>query len=104
MSQLEKTIKDLIFFYVKENYNDYLKKNNMKKIEKEKILIVIEELYDNKKNHLKQFLKDALNELLKEDYPGDLVINNICFEIFQDDKFAKNRICKEIELHQENIL
>jgi len=104
MSQLEKTIKDLIFFYVKENYNDYLKKNDMTKIEKEKISIVIEELYDNKKNHLKQFLKDALNELLKEDYPGDLIINNICFEIFQDDNFAKNRICKEIELHQENIL
>jgi len=104
MSQLEKTIKDLIFFYVKENYNEYLKINNLVKIETEQIIAVIDELYDSKKNHLKEFLKNALKELLKDDYPGDLVINNICYEIFQDDKFAKNRIYKEIELHQENNL
>ena len=104
MSQLEKTIKDLIFFYVKENYNDYLKKNQLARIEKEKIMTIVDELYDNKKTHLKQFLKNALKELLNDDYPGDLVVNNICYEIFQDDKFAKNRIYKEIELHQENNL
>ena len=104
MSQLEKTIKDLIFFYVKENYNEYLKINNLVKIETEQITAVIDELYNSKKNHLKEFLKNALKELLNDDYPGDLVVNNICYEIFQDDKFAKNRIYKEIELHQENNL
>jgi len=104
MSQLEKTIKDLIFFYIKENYNKYLKVNNLVKIETEQIISVIDDLYDSKKNHLKEFLKNALKELLKDDYPGDLVINNICYEIFQDDGFAKNRIYKEIELYQENNL
>lgn len=104
MSQLEKTIKDLIFFYIKENYNKYLKVNNLVKIETEQIISVIDDLYDSKKNHLKEFLKNALKELLKDDYPGDLVINNICYEIFQDDEFAKNRIYKEIELYQENNL
>ena len=104
MSQLEKTIKELILFYVKENYNKYLTENNIIKIQNDKINEVIEELYDNKKEHLKQFIKESLKELLKGDYPGDLIINNICFDVFQDDKLCKNRVCKEIELHQANIL
>ena len=104
MSQLEKTIKDLILFYVKENYNKYLTENNIIKIQNDKINEVIEELYDNKKEHLKKFIKDSLKELLKDDYPGDLIINNICFDVFQDDTLCKNRVCKEIELHQQNIL
>ena len=67
-----------------------------------KIKEVIETLYDSKKNHLKQFLKDSLKELLNDDYPGDLVINNICYEIFEDDDLCKNRIFVEIKIYQEN--
>ena len=37
MSKLERTIKDLVIFYVKENYNNFLKENNLKKIDKDKI-------------------------------------------------------------------
>ena len=35
MSKLERTIKDLIIFYVKENYNKYLVDNNLTIIEKD---------------------------------------------------------------------
>ena len=81
MSKLERTVKDLIIFYVKENYNNYLKENNLSIIrEDNKLKEVIETLYNSKKDHLKQFLKDSLKELLKDDYPGDLVINNICYK------------------------
>jgi len=102
MSKLERTIKDLVIFYVKENYNNYLKEKNIEKIEKEKIKSVISDLYYPKKDHLKQFVKDSMKELWKDDYPGDLIIDNIFFNIYQDDKFNINRICVEIELHQEN--
>ena len=103
MSKLERTIKDLIIFYVKENYNNYLKENNLSIIrEDNKLKEVIETLYNSKKDHLKQFLKDSLKELLKDDYPGDLVINNICYEIFEDDDLCKNRVFVEIKIHQEN--
>ena len=34
---LQKNIKDLIFFYVKTNYNEYLKKQNIKIIDENKI-------------------------------------------------------------------
>ena len=103
MSKLERTVKDLIIFYVKENYNNYLKENNLSFIRDEQQLKnVIESLYDSNKNHLKQFLKDSLKEILQEDYPGDLVINNICYEIFEDDDLCKNRVFVEIKIHQEN--
>jgi len=104
MSKLERTIKDLIIFYVKENYKKYLLEKNLKSIKKENLKEVISHLYDSKKPHLKDFLKNSLKELLKEEYPGDLVINNICFQIFEDDELCKNRVCVEIELHQENNL
>ena len=104
MVKLEHTIKDLITFYIKENYNKYLKDNNLIKIDNDKIYLVISELYDNKKTHIKEFLKSSLKELLKDEYPGDLVVNNICFDIFQDDNLCKNRVYNEIKLHQENNL
>tara|TARA_B100000575_G_C22810142_1_gene477350 strand:+ start:49 stop:363 length:315 start_codon:yes stop_codon:yes gene_type:complete len=102
MSKLERTVKDLVIFYVKENYNNYLKENKIEKIDKDKIKSVISELYYPKKDHLKLFVKESMKELWKEEYPGDLVIDNIFFSIYQDDKFNINRICVEIELHQEN--
>ena len=102
MSKLERTVKDLVIFYVKENYNNYLKENKIDKIDKDKIKFVISDLYYPKKDHLKQFVKDSMKELWKDEYPGDLVIDNIFFSIYQDDKFNINRICVEIELHQEN--
>ena len=104
MVKLENTIKDLITFYIKENYNKYLNDNNLTKIDNNKIHSVINELYNNKKEHLKLFLKNSIKELLKKEYPGDLVINNICFDIFQDDNLCINRVVKEIELYQENNL
>jgi hypothetical protein len=102
MSKLERDIKDLIIFYVKENYNNYLKENNLTIIDKKKIKEIISDMYYPKKDHLKQFVKNSLKELWKQDYPGDLIIDNIFFDIYQDDKFNINRICVEIELHQEN--
>ena len=41
---------------------------------------------------------------MKDDYPGDLVVNNICYEIFQDEELCKNRIYVEIKVHQEENL
>ena len=102
MSKLERTIKDLVIFYIKENYNNYFKENNLNKINKDKIKEIISNLYYPKKDHLKQFVKDSMKELWKDDYPGDLIIDNVFFDIYQDDEFNINRISVEIELHQEN--
>ena len=97
-----KLIEDLIMFYVKENYNNYLKENEISKIENDKIESVVDKIYTDRKPHLRTFLKTSLQQLMKEDYIGDLLLTNICTDIFSDDELCKNRIIKEILLFQKN--
>ena len=57
------------------------------------------------KLELKEFVKNCMKEMTKDnpdEYPGDLVINNIFFDIYQDDELNINRIYNEIKLFQEN--
>jgi len=100
---LQKHIKDLIFFYVKTNYNKYLTDHNINYIPDENINAVIYSLYDEKKEHLKEFIKISLKKLLKDEYPGDLIVLNILVDIFNDDELCKNRLTAEIKLHQQKI-
>ena len=102
MTSLESHIRDLIFFYVKTNYNDYLKTNQLKSIPKDQIHNVVNQLYTERKDHLKIFIKSSLKQLLKEEYPGDLIILNILNDIFSDDDFCKHRLCNEIIIYQES--
>tara|TARA_B110000285_G_C14814193_1_gene463404 strand:+ start:143 stop:457 length:315 start_codon:yes stop_codon:yes gene_type:complete len=98
----EKLVQDLILFYVKENYNIYLKENNLTVIPEEKIDGVINGLYSDRKEHLKIFIKTSLKKIMKGDYVGDLLINNMLIDIFRDDKLCINRIKLEITEYQKN--
>ena len=103
MKNIQKNIKYLIFFYIKTNYDNYLIENKIKFIQDDKIDHVISTLYTERKEHLKVFIKESLKKLLKNEYPGDLVILNILLEIFADDNLCKNRLITEIKLHQQKI-
>ena len=103
MTTIQKHIKDLIFFYIKTNYNNYLQENKIKTIPDDQVDIVIIQLYTERKEHLKNFVKESLKTILKEEYPGDLVILNMLLEIFADDALCKNRLITEIKLHQQKI-
>ena len=94
-------IKELITFYAKTNYEQYLKDNNIKKIQNNKIQNVVNDLYDNKKDHIKTFLILSMKELLKDEYPGDLIINNIIIDILRDEQICKNTIISEIQNYQK---
>lgn len=100
---LQKNIKDLIYFYVKTNYDNYLKENNIKFIQNDKIDDVISELFESRKDHIKEFIKQSLKKLLNDEYPGDQTIQNILLTIFQDEELCKNRVIVEIKLHQQQI-
>ena len=103
---LQKNIRDLIFFYVKTNYNEYLKKQNIKIIDENKIDEVINNLYDDRKEHIQIFIKDSLKQLYEskmDEYPGDQTIKNILINVFQDDDLCKNRLIIEIKLHQQKL-
>jgi hypothetical protein len=97
-----KLIQDLILFYVKENYNHYLIKHQLDKIPTDEIKSVVTEIYSGKKDHLKEFLKSSLKELMKDDYIGDLALLNICTEIFSDDDLCVNRLSMEIRNYQDD--
>ena len=101
MSTIERNIKELIVFFVKENYNKYLSDNNLKFIEENKLKKIISDLYYPKKDDLKEFVKNCMKETYKNDYPGDLVINNIFYDIYHDDELNINRMYNEIKLFQE---
>ena len=59
MCTLEKRIRDLIHFYVKENYNNYLTTNNITIILESDIPNVVEILYEQKKDHIQVFASQA---------------------------------------------
>ena len=96
-------IKDLIIFYVTENYKKYLEKNNLTRLDGKKIASVVDELYSDRKQHLKDFLKSSLKKLQGAEYIGDLALQNILFEIFKDDKLNKKRLELEIKLYLDKL-
>ena len=96
-----KLIQDLILFYVKENYNKYLKENDLKIIPEKEIENVVSQLYVGKKEHIQGFLKSSLQQLMGDEYIGDQTLSNICREIFSDDDLCKNRLVMEIKNYQK---
>ena len=100
-SKNTKLVRDLIIFYVKENYKQYLQEKSLQRIPEEEISGVVDVLYGERKSHLKEFLKKSLKDIMKDDYMGDLAVQAMCNEIFQDDMFCKQRLTLEIKLFQE---
>ena len=98
MCSLEKRIRDLIHFYVKENYNHHLQKNELTFIKEEDIPTVVDKLYTVKKDHIQVFVKDSLKVMLQDEMPDEYIINNLLSEIFRDDELCKNRLIMEIKL------
>ena len=99
-----KIIKDLIIFYVKENYNAYCNKQGIKYIEPSDLDNIIDILYTQKKEHIQVFVKDSLKIMLKDEMPEEYIINNLLSEIFRDDELCKNRLTMEIKIHQQKAI
>ena len=102
MSDYLSIIKELITFYIKTNYEKYLVDNEIATIPSEQIDNVVDTLYTNKKEHLKTFILSSMKELLKDEYPGDLIISNILNDILRDDQLCKITLKNEIDLYQKN--
>jgi hypothetical protein len=101
MTTLQKHIRDLIFFYVKTNYEKYLEEHGVSYISDNQLAGVIDNIYSERKPHIKIFIKSSLKELLNAEYPGDLIINNILQDILNDDELCKTRILTEIQTYQK---
>ena len=103
MCSLEKRIRDIIHFYVRENYNHYLTVNQITSIKEGDIPNVIDSLYGEKKEHIQVFVKASLKTMLKDDVPDEYIVNNLLTEVFRDDTLCKNRIALEIKLHKSKL-
>lgn len=99
---LQEQIRNIIFYYVKTQYNNYLKKKKIKFIDDNKIYEIIKKMYIDKKKDLQQFIKSCLKEMMKDSYPGVLV-ENIIYDIFSDEEIAINRVALEIQKYQNFI-
>lgn len=98
---LQQKIKNIVFYYIKNHYNKYLTENNIRFIPDNEIKDVIDNFYKTETKNLKQFIRETLKKMMDDNYPGALV-ENIIYEIFEDEEFAKKRVCMEIKLYQDN--
>ena len=94
---LQENIRNIIFFYIKQRYCSILKEKNKSILEIEEIDSLVNELYLNEKSKLQQYIRDCLKELLKTNC---MLVENIIFEIFDDEELAKNRVKMEINNYQ----
>jgi len=106
---LQKTIKELIEFYVKINYENHLKQNNITHINESQIHEVIDKFYDGepRKQHIKTFVLSGINKLTMEKKldPYDLTnVSLLLDEIMNDEGIVKSRVYTEITLFQKHKL
>ena len=98
---IQEKVRNIVFYFVKNEYKSYLDKHELKFIPEADLDSVVDSFYIQKEKTLKEFIRTNLRKMMKQQYPGPLV-ENIIFDIFQDDKLAKNRIILEIKQFQSN--
>tara|TARA_B100000123_G_scaffold269728_1_gene246352 strand:+ start:454 stop:837 length:384 start_codon:yes stop_codon:yes gene_type:complete len=103
---LPNTIRNITFHFVKVHYNKYLEENKLNKIEPDKIPNVVNELYEEKEQDLKKYIRGTMRKNFP-DYDKNFTLKTsteeIILEMFDDPDFSKNRIIIEIENYQRQI-
>ena len=100
MATINKHISDLLLFYIKMHYEEFLKQNEIDKIPDCDVSLCVQDILKQKKEHSRDYLKYALKELLKDEYPGDNQIDLLTRDMYQDDKVIISSISKEIINYQ----
>ena len=98
---IQEKVRNIVFYFVKNEYKNYLDKHELKFIPETDLDSVVDSFYIQKEKTLKEFIRTNLRKMMKQQYPGALV-ENIIFDIFQDEKLAKNRIILEIKQFHSN--
>lgn len=101
MSNLNENIRNIIFYYIKQKYNGYLKEHNKTFVENDELVNLINTLYSEEKDKLQEYIRNCLRDMMQSSY-NSMVVENIIIEIFSDEQLAKNRVMMEINSFQEN--
>lgn len=103
MSSLIENIKELLIFYVKTNYENYLEQNKIKKIKDEDVASIVKSIYESRKQHSKDFVKTSLKQILKSgEYPGDSQIDLLLRDIYDDEILLLKKLENQIIEYQNS--
>ena len=97
---LTNMIRDIVFHYIKFFYETELKNRNLNKLPNEEVSQLVKTLYEEKSQHLKQYIRDTLKDNLLQNYPK-LQVNMLLLEMFEDSNYAINRVINEIINYQD---
>jgi uncharacterized membrane-anchored protein YjiN (DUF445 family) len=101
MATIDSLIKDLTIFYVKTNYENYLKENKLTSIRDNNIEEVVNLIYNkDKQEHLIQFIINSVKELLKDESPTESIIRSMLLAVMDDEEFCKQKLITEIKIYQ----
>ena len=95
-------VKDVTYFYIKYYYDKELETTNSQKSTEENLKSLIDNLYNQKANDLKKYIRDTLKENLKETY-SSFTVENILLEMFNDPEYSKHRVFLEIMEYQKKM-
>jgi hypothetical protein len=101
-SDLLTNIKELLIFYVKTNYESYLQEKKITSIPESEVSQVVRQIYNQRKDHSKVFVKDSLKQVLKTEYPGDSQIELLLRDIYEDDRVMVQKMTNQIVLYQQS--
>jgi hypothetical protein len=100
-------IKDIIFKFIKEEYENYLQNNNILLIKNDNMDNIINNFYEENKIKLKNIIRSDLKkkykEKYKENYPSSS-IENIILDIFQDKELNIKKTVNELLYIQDKNL
>ena len=96
-------IKNIIFKFIKKEYENYSENNSILLIKNQNIDPIINNFYEENKTKLKNIIRSDLKDLYKENYPSASV-ENIILDIFQDRDFNIKKTINELLYIQDKNL
>lgn len=104
---LPTTIRNIVFYYIKAHYNEYLKENNISFIPKDELNNVVGDLYEKNSLNLKKYIRGTMRKNFP-DYDKNFTLKTsteeIILEMFEDPEYSKNRVAIEIQSFQNDNL
>jgi len=103
---LPNTIKSIVLHFIKVQYKKYLDDNKLTKIPSEEVDDVVNNLYDEKQQELKKYIRGTMRKNFP-DYDKNFTMKTtteeIILEMFDDPDYSKNRLVVEIKNYQETL-
>ena len=101
---LPNTIKSIVLHFIKVHYKKYLDDNKLTKIPSEEVDDVVNNLYDEKQQELKKYIRGTMRKNFS-DYDKNFTMKTateeIILEMFDDPEFSKKRLILEIKNYQD---